>query len=71
MLRQLPADVVEEFERKGLLYVRTFTRNLDVSWRDFFKTDSKERLKRGSKKGELSGSGWVMTNCRRVRAAQR
>jgi len=44
MLRQLPADVVEEFERKGLLYVRTFTRNLDVSWRDFFKTDSKEEV---------------------------
>nr|WP_163500592.1 condensation domain-containing protein [Halomonas socia] len=41
MLRQLPADVVEAFERKELLYVRTFTRNLDVSWRDFFKTDSK------------------------------
>ncbi|MEG3079904.1 amino acid adenylation domain-containing protein [Halomonas sp. 5021] len=44
MLRQLPADVVEEFERKGLLYVRTFTRNLDVSWRDFFKTDSREEV---------------------------
>nr|WP_289137324.1 condensation domain-containing protein [uncultured Halomonas sp.] len=44
MLRQLPSDVVEEFERKGLLYVRTFTRNLDVSWRDFFKTDSKEEV---------------------------
>ena len=44
MLRQLPSDVVEEFERKGLLYVRTFTRNLDVSWRDFFKTDSREEV---------------------------
>ncbi|WP_240538633.1 condensation domain-containing protein [Halomonas sp. SH5A2] len=52
MLRQLPADVVEEFERKGLLYVRTFTRNLDVSWRDFFKTDSKEEVE-----ARLKGAG--------------
>lgn len=38
MLRRLPADLVEEFERKGLLYIRTFTPRLDVSWQDFFKT---------------------------------
>ncbi|BBM06203.1 hypothetical protein HAALTHF_51290n [Vreelandella aquamarina] len=57
MLRQLPSDVVEEFERKGLLYVRTFTRNLDVSWRDFSKRIARRRLKRGSKKRESSGSG--------------
>ncbi|AQU81373.1 hypothetical protein B2G49_01330 [Halomonas sp. 'Soap Lake  len=53
MLRQLPADVVEEFERKGLLYVRTFTRNLDVSWRDFFKTDSREEVEARLKEGGI------------------
>ncbi|WP_343731863.1 amino acid adenylation domain-containing protein [Duganella sp.] len=41
MLRRLPATLVEEFERKGLLYVRTFTDRLDVPWREFFKTDSR------------------------------
>lgn len=39
MLRRLPADLVSEFERKELLYVRTFTERFDVSWQSFFKTD--------------------------------
>lgn len=41
MLRRLPAEVVELFERKQLLYIRTFTRRLDVDWRDFFRTDDR------------------------------
>ncbi|NVM79668.1 amino acid adenylation domain-containing protein [Duganella sp. SG902] len=41
MLRRLPEELVREFERKGLLYVRTFTDRLDVPWREFFKTDSR------------------------------
>ncbi|MEA2119040.1 condensation domain-containing protein [Halovibrio sp. HP20-50] len=68
MLRQLPADVVEEFERKGLLYVRTFTRNLDVSWRDFFKTDSKEeveaRLKEAGIEWQWLGDDELQTRTR-------
>lgn len=39
MLRRLPPDLVAEFERKELLYVRTFTERFDVSWQSFFKTD--------------------------------
>ncbi|GKT25654.1 non-ribosomal peptide synthetase [Acidovorax sp. SUPP3334] len=42
MLRRLPADLVDGFERKELLYVRTFTPGLDVSWQDFYKTDRRE-----------------------------
>ena len=42
MLRRLPADMVAEFERKELLYVRTFTPGLDVSWQDFYKTERRE-----------------------------
>ncbi|PCF95299.1 condensation domain-containing protein [Vreelandella nigrificans] len=68
MLRQLPADVVEEFERKELLYVRTFTRNLDVSWRDFFKTDSREeveaRLKEGGIEWQWLGDDELQTRTR-------
>jgi alpha-ketoglutarate-dependent taurine dioxygenase len=41
MLRQLPAQLVDMFERKQLMYVRTFTRGLDVSWREFFDTDDR------------------------------
>jgi alpha-ketoglutarate-dependent taurine dioxygenase len=39
MLRRLPPALVDKLERQQLLYVRTFTRRLDVSWQDFFKTD--------------------------------
>lgn len=42
MLRRLPAELVAEFERKGLLYVRTFTPGLDVSWQNFYKTERRE-----------------------------
>ena len=41
MYRALPARLAETFERKGLLYVRTFTPGFDVDWRDFYKTDQR------------------------------
>ncbi|AJD47482.1 erythronolide synthase [Isoalcanivorax pacificus W11-5] len=44
MLTRLPPEIVREFEQRGLLYVRTFTRNLDVSWRDFYKTDNRAEV---------------------------
>lgn len=44
MLRRLPAELVEQLERKDLLYVRTFVPRLDVSWQDFFKTDSRAEV---------------------------
>jgi alpha-ketoglutarate-dependent taurine dioxygenase/acyl carrier protein len=44
MLRRLPIKLVQEMERKELLYVRTFTPRLDVSWQDFFKTDDKSEV---------------------------
>ncbi|WP_218823744.1 condensation domain-containing protein [Inquilinus limosus] len=44
MVRRLPAELAERFDRLGLTYVRTFTENLDVDWRDFFKTDSREEV---------------------------
>ena len=51
VLRRLPQEVVEKFMRKELLYVRTFTERLDVSWQGFFKTGDRaeveERLAAG------------------------
>ncbi|MDE1182642.1 TauD/TfdA family dioxygenase [Paraburkholderia sp.] len=41
MLRQLPAQLVDTFERRQLMYVRTFTRGLDVPWREFFDTEER------------------------------
>nr|UXB95101.1 aspartate hydroxylase [Pseudomonas syringae] len=39
MLLQLPAKVVETFERKALRYSRTFTMGVEPSWQSFFGTD--------------------------------
>ncbi|KQQ35973.1 hypothetical protein ASF61_07070 [Duganella sp. Leaf126] len=44
MLRRLPPEVVEVFERKQLMYVRTFTEKFDVSWRDFYNTDDRAEV---------------------------
>lgn len=44
LYRRLPAALAEAFERKGLLYVRTFTKRLDVSWQEFFKTDERAEV---------------------------
>ncbi|MGJ7564543.1 amino acid adenylation domain-containing protein [Variovorax sp. GB1R11] len=55
MLRHLPPDIVAEFERKELLYVRTFMPRLDVSWQDFFKTDSKAQVEH---RLALAGTAW-------------
>lgn len=41
VLEQLPAEVVEVFERKGLLYSRTFTEGVEPSWQAFFGTDER------------------------------
>ena len=42
--RQLPSNILEKLEQKGLLYVRTFHKGLDVTWQEFFKTDSIEEM---------------------------
>ncbi|WP_084624102.1 non-ribosomal peptide synthetase [Oceanospirillum beijerinckii] len=42
--RELSEEVVKPLEEKGLLYVRHFTDKLDVNWRDFFKTDSRDEV---------------------------
>jgi alpha-ketoglutarate-dependent taurine dioxygenase len=37
----LEPSIREQFERKGLMYVRNFTDGLDVSWQRFFQTDDR------------------------------
>jgi alpha-ketoglutarate-dependent taurine dioxygenase len=38
LMHQLDPAIVDEFERKGLTYVRNFGKGIDVSWQDFFGT---------------------------------
>ncbi|MGE8146106.1 TauD/TfdA family dioxygenase [Pseudomonas frederiksbergensis] len=39
MIRLLPADIIETFERKALTYSRTFTKGVEPSWQNFFGVD--------------------------------
>lgn len=55
MYQRMPAPLRERFERKGLLYVRTFARQLDVSWQHFFKTEDRAEVEA---RCAASGIGW-------------
>jgi alpha-ketoglutarate-dependent taurine dioxygenase len=41
---KLDSEIVEEFERKDLMYVRNFSEGVDVPWQDFFHTDEKAEV---------------------------
>jgi alpha-ketoglutarate-dependent taurine dioxygenase len=43
---KLDPEIVQEFEDKGLLYVRNFSAGIDVPWQDFFKTDDRAEVER-------------------------
>jgi alpha-ketoglutarate-dependent taurine dioxygenase len=49
----LPREIVEEFERKQLMYVRNFTQGLDIGWKDFFKTDDPARVEAYCRKAHM------------------
>ncbi|WP_434562285.1 non-ribosomal peptide synthase/polyketide synthase [Pseudomonas sp. Z4-20] len=53
MYEKLPADLREKFEDKGLLYVRTFTDKLDVSWQHFFKTEDRSEVETRCRAGGI------------------
>jgi len=42
--QELEPQLREQFENKGLLYVRNFTAGLDVSWQDFFHTNDRSAV---------------------------
>ncbi len=44
--RQMDPVILQEFEEKGLMYVRNFSPGLDVSWQQFFHTDDRELVER-------------------------
>ncbi|SCX53462.1 non-ribosomal peptide synthase domain TIGR01720/amino acid adenylation domain-containing protein [Pseudomonas sp. NFACC32-1] len=53
MYERLPADIRQKFEDKGLLYVRTFTDKLDVSWQHFFKTEDRSEVEARCRAGGI------------------
>ncbi len=44
LLSRLPASLADRFEQQGLSYIRTFQPGLDLSWREFFKTDQRREV---------------------------
>ncbi|VVN21638.1 Linear gramicidin synthase subunit D [Pseudomonas fluorescens] len=53
MYEKLPAQMRDTFEEKGLLYVRTFTDKLDVSWQHFFKTEDRAEVEARCRAGGI------------------
>jgi len=43
-LREVPQDIVERFREKGLMYVRNFSRGVDPTWEEFFRTTDRAKV---------------------------
>jgi alpha-ketoglutarate-dependent taurine dioxygenase len=44
--QRLDRDILDDFQAKGLLYIRNFTQGLDVAWQDFFRTRDRAAVER-------------------------
>jgi alpha-ketoglutarate-dependent taurine dioxygenase len=44
ILKALPEDLVERFEKHGVMYVRNYQEGIDLSWQEVFQTDNKEDM---------------------------
>jgi alpha-ketoglutarate-dependent taurine dioxygenase len=51
---KLDREVVEAFERKGLMYVRNFSEGVDVPWQDFFHTDDKVAVEQACERAGMT-----------------
>ncbi|MFP5263067.1 MAG: amino acid adenylation domain-containing protein [Blastocatellia bacterium] len=47
--------IIKEFEEKGLMYVRNFTQELDVSWQDFFRTSDRQAVEAYCEQAGIEG----------------
>jgi len=54
MFRRLDPALRRRLARVGLLYVRHFTDGLDVDWRQFFRTDDRERVEESCRAAGLA-----------------
>jgi alpha-ketoglutarate-dependent taurine dioxygenase len=58
----------DQFEERGLLYLRGFTEGLDVSWKEFFRTEDRSEVER---KCRESGIGYQWLGVDDLRISQR
>jgi len=66
--RELEPELREEFERKGLLYVRNFVGGVDVSWQEFFRTTDSAEVERTCRESGMDFE-WAHDDGLRVRQA--
>ena len=43
-MHEVPAEIVEKFRTKGLMYVRNFSKGVDPTWEEFFHTTDKAKV---------------------------
>lgn len=66
VLREIPAAIVDRFENKGgITYVRNFSDEMDISWREFFGTDNREEVAAYCKERKMSYK-WLEDNRLRI-----
>src|ERR1041385_1482477 len=51
--QRIPANIREEFERKGVMYVRNYGEGLDLSWQDVFQTTEKAGVEEFCKQHDI------------------
>jgi alpha-ketoglutarate-dependent taurine dioxygenase len=64
--KALNPAIRDNFEQKGLMYVRNFSEGLDVSWQHFFQTEDQAVVEAASRKQGFNCE-WVNKNHLRVR----
>lgn len=58
MYKAIPDEIKEKFERKKLMYVRTFSNNVGIPWKKAFNVDSKEELEKYCQKNRIEDLSW-------------
>ncbi len=68
--KALDPAVFQRFADKGLMYVRNFCEDIDVSWQDFFKTKDKKEVEKICQEGGMTCE-WVKGRTLRIKQAAR
>src|SRR5262245_57430482 len=64
--RRLDPAIREPFETKGVMYVRNFVRDIDVSWQEFFHTEDRSQVEAACRKEGMSCE-WTAGDGLRIR----
>ncbi|WP_229530195.1 TauD/TfdA family dioxygenase [Planctobacterium marinum] len=62
---QIPEAIRDNFEKKGILYVRNYS-NFDLPWEEVFQTNSKDDVEKYCQMNDISWQ-WLPDNCLRTK----